>query len=334
MKLVTFYDERRAEKVGLLTTDSKLIVDLQEASRKIDGCSQVYFENCIAFLNGGEEAKLKARDILSMAEQNSLEGCTSPLSERELLSPIPRPESIKDCMLFEDHIINCIRNVGLKKLAPFDRFIERLFGRKKTIAYKMNKAWYERPIYYKGNRFSVVGTGSKVYIPHYTSRFDYELEWGIVIGKKGKNIPVEKAGDYIAGYAIYNDFSARDIQMKEQGGRLGPAKGKDFDSGNAIGPWLVTADEIENPYNLEMKAKVNGELWSLGNTSEMSRTFEEVISYISQSETLYPGEFIGSGTCSGKSGVGCGLEHGKFLKSGDVIELEVEKIGILKNVIV
>lgn len=256
------------------------------------------------------------------------------MDEVTLLAPVPRPESIRDCMSFEQHIINSIRVVGLKKLAPIDEWIEKTFGRKRSLAYRLNKAWYERPIYYKSNRFSVVGSGAEVRMPPYTRRFDYELEWGVFIGKQGTNILKEQARDYIGGYTIFNDFSARDIQMREQGGRLGPAKGKDFDTGNAMGPCLVTTDEIPDPYNLTMKARVNGEEWSRGTSADMHWTFEEIIAYASQAETLHPGEFIGSGTCSGAQGRGCGLEIGRFLKVGDVVELEVESLGVLRNKVV
>ncbi len=189
-------------------------------------------------------------------------------------------------MAFEQHIINLIRRLGLKKLAPLDEWLEKKFGRQRSLAYRLNKAWYERPIYYKSNRFSVIGTEAEVQMPSYTERFDYELEWGIFIGKQGSNISKEEAHEYIGGYAIFNDFSARDIQLKEQGGRLGPAKGKDFNTGNAIGPYLVTPDEVTDPYKLTMMARVNGQEWSLGSSGDMYWTFEEIISYISQDETL------------------------------------------------
>jgi 2-keto-4-pentenoate hydratase/2-oxohepta-3-ene-1,7-dioic acid hydratase in catechol pathway len=222
----------------------------------------------------------------------------------------------------------------LKKLAPLDEWLEKTFGREKSLAYRANKAWYERPIYYKSNRFAVVGPGAEVQMPAYTQQFDYELEWGIFIGKQGGDITLAQARDYIGGYTIFNDFSARDIQIQEMGGRLGPAKGKDFDTSNAIGPCLPTPDAIPDPYGFRMTARVTGETWSRGTSADMHWSFEEIIAYISQSETLYPGEFIGSGTCSGAEGRGCGLEMGKFLQAGDVVELEVDKIGILSNRII
>ena len=113
-------------------------------------------------------------------------------------------------------------------------------------------------------------------------------------------------------------------------GFLGPAKSKDFDTGNVMGPCLVTADDIEDPYDLKMTARVNGEEWGSGSTRDMFWKFEDVISHISQGETLYPGEVLGSGTV----GNGCGLEQMRYLKPGDHVELEIEQIGILASRIV
>ncbi len=330
MKLITFLHNSYGQQIGALDGNGRIII-LQKGVEALDGAASPFFTDMLAFLRGGTAARDKAQAVMEDVARQNPADTTLALEDVTLLSPVPRPESVRDCMAFEQHIINAIRAVGLKKLAPLDEWIERTFGRKRSIAYRANKAWYERPIYYKSNRFSVVGTDTDVQMPSYTQRFDYELEWGIFIGKQGTSIPKAQAGDYIGGYTVFNDFSARDIQMKEQGGRLGPAKGKDFDTGNAIGPCLVTPDELPDPYNLTMTARINGEEWSRGTSADMYWTFEEIIAYISQSETLYPGEFIGSGTSSGAQGRGCGLEMGKFLKAGDLVELEVEGIGTLRN---
>ena len=325
MKLVTFERDRQRH-LGAVGEDGE-IIPLQENHQQQHGSQSPFFLDMLAFLQGeGAARELAEQTISDPAVILSPKAVT-------LLSPLPRPESIRDCIAFEQHIINCIRQVGLKKLAPLDRWLEQLIGRKWTLAGLMNKAWYERPHYYKSNRFSVVGDGATVYRPAYTERLDYELEWGIFIGKEGRDIPKEKAYEYIAGYAVFNDFSARDIQLREQAARLGPAKGKDFDTGNAIGPYLVTPDEIPEPYTLRMTASVNGEVWSRGTTADMFWSFEEIIAHISRSETLYPGEFIGSGTCSGSEGCGCGLEMGRFLSPGDEVKLEVEKVGVLTNTV-
>lgn len=140
-------------------------------------------------------------------------------------------------------------------------------------------------------------------------------------------MPRDKARDYIVGYTIFNDMSARDAQALEMPGMLGPAKSKDFDTGNVMGPCLVTADEVPDPYDLQMIARVNGEEWGRGTTRDMRWTFADVIAHISRSETLYPGEVLGSGTV----GNGCGLEQLRYLKPGDVVELEIEAIGTLRT---
>ncbi len=198
-------------------------------------------------------------------------------------------------------------------------------GQKPTIP----QVWYDQPIYYKGNRLSFIGPEADIEWPNYCEFLDIELEMAIVIGKKGKNISVEDAPSYIWGYTILNDVSARDAQMREMAGGLGPAKGKDFDTGNILGPWIVTADEIPHPVALDMEAKVNGERWGGGSSSAMHHDFAAIIAHVSRSETLYPGEVLGSGTV----GTGCGLELGKRLSPGDKIELTIEKIGTLTNTI-
>src|SRR5690606_22676236 len=159
----------------------------------------------------------------------------------------------------------------------------------------------------------------------FSKALDFELEFGCYIGRKGKDIKRENAREHIFGYTIFNDISARDAQAKEMSGMLGPAKGKDFDTANVMGPCLVTADELGDPYDLNSVARVNGEEWGRGNTRDMRWQCEDVIAHISQSETLHVGEFRGSGTV----GNGCGLEQLRYLKPGDVVELEIDGIGKL-----
>ena len=163
--------------------------------------------------------------------------------------------------------------------------------------------------------------------PRYSEVMDYELEFGIVTRRTRANIPLGEAGGHIFGYTIFNDFSARDRQALEMQGRLGPAKGKSFDGGNVLGPCIVTPDEIGDPQALRVAVRVNGETRASADTSGMLFSFEEILAYASQDETIHAGEFFGSGTVGGC----CGLEIGRFLESGDAIELEVEKIGVLRN---
>ena len=164
--------------------------------------------------------------------------------------------------------------------------------------------------------------------PIYTDKLDYELETAVVMAKPGKNIHESNAKDFIFGYTILNDISARDIQKKEMAIRLCPAKGKDFCS--ILGPVIVTADEFENEEpNLLMQAFVNGKKWSEGRSGDSHFSFSQMIEHASKEEQLLAGDVIGSGTV----GTGCGLELNKWIKEGDEIELKVEKIGSLKNVV-
>ncbi len=334
MKLATIIGPDGLPQIGVLIDKDKNIGLLQEGATALDNAPSPHFASMLAWLRGGAEAQYKAMRVRDFIASKKPAGTVIATGKATLLAPLPVPESIRDAMAFEDHIINATRVAGLGPLGSIDALIDQRFGRKYTLARLLNRAWYRQPVYYKSNRFSVVGHSAEVRIPAYTKKFDYELEWGVVIGTAGRDIPEGKAREHIAGYTLFNDFSARDAQLSEMGARLGPAKGKDFDTGNAIGPWLVTPDEIADPYALTMTAKVNGEEWSRCNTRDMHWTFEQIISHISQSETLYPGEFIGSGTCSGRLGRGCGLELGRYLEAEDTVELEATHIGVLRNHIV
>lgn len=228
------------------------------------------------------------------------------MNEVRMLTPLPDARSLRDFFAFEAHVKR-----GFEKRGE-----------------PMPREWYEMPVYYQTGHHNLVGTEQDVLWPSFTERFDYELELAVIIGKEGRNIPAAQARDYIAGYTILNDFSARDMQRREMKVRLGPAKGKHWCSG--VGPWMVTADEIADPYALEMVARVNGEEWSRGNSHDMHWKFEQMIEFLSQDDTIYPGDILGSGTV----GTGCGLELDRWLKPGDGIELEIEKIGVLRNRVV
>jgi hypothetical protein len=229
MKLITFQQE--SPQLGLITDQDK-VIPLQQAHVLMTGETANGFQSMLDLIRTGEEGFALAKKVADYVHSQNPPNLLLNLSELNLLAPLPQPESIRDCSSFEDHMINCIRNVGLKKLAKFDSWIEKKFGRNRSFAYAINKPWYNHPTYYKGNRFSVIGTNAPVHKPTFANFLDYELEWAIVIGKKGSNIPSSKAHEYIAGYMLFNDFSAREKQLQEQKVRLGPAKGKDFDTGN------------------------------------------------------------------------------------------------------
>jgi len=188
-------------------------------------------------------------------------------------------------------------------------------------------AWYEIPAYYKGPTSGFIGTDEFIQWPTYTKKLDYELEFGLVIAKDGKNIKAQNAMEHIFGYTVFNDISARDIQKKEMAIRLGPAKGKDFCS--VVGPVIVTADEFDfKEPNLKMTATINDEVWSEGYTGDSHYTWAQMIEHASKEEWLLATDFMGSGTV----GTGCGLELDKWIQSGDIVELEIEKIGKIRNI--
>jgi 2-keto-4-pentenoate hydratase/2-oxohepta-3-ene-1,7-dioic acid hydratase in catechol pathway len=297
VKLVTFRIGRRPARPGALIDEGRTVVELQA-------------ESILAIVEEGQ----KALDLAAKAVKRPRKEAVFALKDVTLLAPIPQPPQMRDFLCFEKHL-----KQGFEAIA-------KMRGTEARIP----KVWYERPIFYHPNRFNVCGTGADVPWPAYSEQMDFELEFGCYIGKRGKDIPKERAREHIFGYTIFNDFSARDEQTKDMMGQLGPGKGKDFDNSNVMGPCLVTADELADPYNLEMKVSVNGEEWGRGHSSEMHWKFEDCIAHVSRAETVHPGEFFGSGTV----GNGCGLEHMKFLKPGDTVELEVEGIGILRNRIV
>ncbi len=230
-----------------------------------------------------------------------------PLGQVQWLAPID-PPVMRDCLAFEQHLRNTLNALAAAM----------------SVSPKIPDVYYEKPIYYKGNPLTLIGHEQEAPWPDYTSRMDYELELGFVIGRPGKDLTPEQAKAHLLGVTILNDFSARDIQTREMQGLLGPAKGKDF--ATALGPWITTADELD-VHNLTMVARVNGEEWSRGSSSTILWRVEEIIAYISKAEGVVAGELIGSGTV----GRGCGAELGKLLKPSDVVELEVEGIGVLRN---
>jgi 2-keto-4-pentenoate hydratase/2-oxohepta-3-ene-1,7-dioic acid hydratase in catechol pathway len=322
MKLATFRSGGR-EKIGLVHANSTQLFDLAAASDRT-GQSNPAFASMLALIDAGPTALEGAQKLFD--KEGKDETLSEKVSAAEVLAPIPEPRQMRDGMSFPMHILQAPRG-QLKLAARAKNDMAELARLDAEPLGELPEVYRKQPIYYITNRFSVRGTNTTVKWPRYSKVMDYELEFGIITKNKGANIPASKAGDHIFGYTIFNDFSARDAQRVEMEGRLGPAKGKSFDGGNVMGPWIVTSDEIGDPYNLKMEARVNGRMRSQGITQGMLFSFEEIIAHVTSDETLMPGEFIGSGTV----GNGCGLELGWYLEHGDSIELEVEKIGVLKN---
>jgi 2-keto-4-pentenoate hydratase/2-oxohepta-3-ene-1,7-dioic acid hydratase in catechol pathway len=327
LKLLTFKRDG-VEQLGVLARGGHTVVALAAAGEARDGGPTRGGGSLLELLVAGPAALDEAARLVEWATgHDAAPGVTVSLADIELLAPIPRPPSLRDAMTFETHVINSFRRGTLRRLAPVDTLLERTLGERRSLTHLLARGFYAQPPYYNASTAAIVGSGATVRIPRYCQVFDYELEWAVVIGREGADIAADEARDHIAGYTIFNDFSARDEQAKAMRSLLGPGKGKDFDTGNALGPWLVTRDEIPQPYGLTMIARVNGAEWSRGSTADMHWTFEDLIAHISRSETLRVGDVIASGTV----GLGCGLEHGAFLKPGDVVELELERIGILRN---
>ena len=306
MRLATISHQDQAKVVAAI--DDKTLLDLRAAAQNT-GHDGAIFSDMLSLIDADAAGLALARDLLSPPAKTAV----IPLADVSFLPPI-MPVQYRDCLVFEEHLKNCFKVMGATMPVP------------PTIP----PVWYEQPIYYKGNRMSFIGHGTDVQWPNYAEFLDIELELAIVVGKQGKDIAVKDAPNHIFGYTILNDISARDAQMREMPGQLGPCKGKDFDTGNILGPYILTSDEVSHPIAVNMEARVNGECWGGGNSRQMQHTFADILAHISSSETIYAGEVIGSGTV----GTGCGLEIGKRLQDGDTFELEIENIGILTNRIV
>ena len=320
MKLITCVLEENECLAFLIGTH---IYACHEIDKSFPNTMDLYLHTNDAVKTAMGEAYLSLCHAATIATTFTLDNTT-------LKAPVPRPGSLRDAYAFRQHVATSRRNRGLEMIAEFDQF----------------------PVFYFSNHRAICGPGAVACMPKHFDKLDFELEVAIVIQKQGRNIPASEADDYIAGYMIMNDISARTLQMEEMKLNLGPAKGKDF--ATVIGPCLVTADELEKyrvdppkghigaTYNLEMSCSVNGKRVSMGNLRDMDWTFAEIIERISYGVDIFPGDLIGSGTV----GTGCFLEvngtgklndpsyEEQWLREGDQITLEVTGLGKLENHIV
>ncbi|MCD0488464.1 fumarylacetoacetate hydrolase family protein [Pedobacter sp. MC2016-14] len=293
----------------------------------LNSCDKQLPDEMNAFLQGGEVLMERAKKVDEQIKSEQI----NPKEEAfyELLAPVPHPSSCRDGYAFRQHVAAARRNRKVEMIAEFDQY----------------------PIFYFTNHNAIMGPGDIECMPDHFQKLDFELEVAIVIGKKGRNITAAEADQYIAGYMIMNDMSARTLQMEEMLLNLGPAKGKDFST--VIGPWLVTPDELEtykvpakanhtgNTYNLEMTCIVNGIEVSKGNMADMDWTFAEIVERCAYGADILPGDVIGSGTV----GTGCFLELNgtgllndpnykvQWLQDGDIVEMKITGLGILNNII-
>jgi len=322
MKLAT-YRSGGPERIGAVDAGKGRVFDLAAAARRAGSPGQA-FASMLDLVDAGDAGLDHARRLVERrAGETDL---WSALSDVELLAPLPEPRQMRDAMSFALHIRQAARGVkAMKALMTGGR--AAFEAAMAAPLEDLPSVYREIPAYYITNRLTVTAPGAIVKWPRYSKIMDYELEIGIVTKQARANIPANKASEHIFGYTIFNDFSARDRQAMEARAGLGPAKGKSFDGSNVMGPWLVTPDELGDPRALHVEVRVNGETRARGDTREMLFSFEEILAYVSQDETIRAGEFFGSGTI----GNCCGLEIGRFLETGDTIELDVDRIGILRN---
>jgi fumarylacetoacetate (FAA) hydrolase len=325
MRLVT-YTYKGKERLGFVCQETMLDAELgyDAAKHSIHAALPAMPNNILDFLRLGDKAVHEAHKLLAWynAPHHSPIHAPAIVSayEATLLSPVPRPVSVRDGYAFRQHVETARRNRGLEMIPVFD----------------------EIPIFYFTNHLAITGEGVVQVQDQHLQQLDFELEVAIVIGKEGKNIPAHKADEHIFGMMVMNDWSARALQMQEMQMNLGPAKGKDF--ATSLGPCLVTMDELAKHrrdtqhgahYDLTMTARINGQEVSRGNVGDMRWTFAQIIERASYGVTLYPGEVIGSGTC----GTGCLLELNgskvfdppRWLNDGDTVECEIEGLGVLSN---
>ncbi len=325
MKLVSFLDARGRERAGLLVASQTL--DLEESARQL-GLS---LPSTMRDLLEGWPGSFEVVREVERAHLSRQTGAVVPAGPRRPLAPVPYPGSLRDAYAFRAHAEAGRRNRGLAMLPEFDL----------------------APVFYFSNHRGIVGEGPVAVEVDQLCELDFELEAALVIGRGGKNVDARSALDHVAGLMVMNDFSARALQAEEMKLNLGPAKGKDF--ATALGPWLVTLDELSDrrvetgrgaAFDLRMRAFHNERLVSEGNLKDMSWTFGEILERASYGAALYPGDVVGSGTV----GTGCFLElNGTWalgaramgrtpappvwLQPGDVISLEIERLGRLTNTI-
>jgi 2-keto-4-pentenoate hydratase/2-oxohepta-3-ene-1,7-dioic acid hydratase in catechol pathway len=320
MRLVTF-EQSGHQKLGGLLDDSR-ILDLDAAQRRLKGASDPAFFSMQTLIEGGPAAWDRARALLKAAPEEDV----VKRSSVRLRAPLPRPVRLRDCSLFLEHMEKALKLAGERAVAaaPDPETAER---ERNNPRYVMQPIFKERVIYYNADAGSVSGPDDDIVWPRESKWIDYELEWACVVGKTARDVKPEDARSHIFGYTVFNDWSARDVQMAVMAANLGPGEGKDFEGGYGLGPCIATPDEFADPYKLTMTAKINGEEWSRGSTGTMHHSFEDAIVQFSRGKLVRAGEVIGSGTVLS----GCGFELARQLKPGDVVELQVEGMGTLRN---
>jgi 2-keto-4-pentenoate hydratase/2-oxohepta-3-ene-1,7-dioic acid hydratase in catechol pathway len=315
MKLVTFIGDR-GPTLGVLLGGE--VLDLATAAALL---GEKDFPNTMqALIESGDRGLARTRALL---EAPPSEAFVQEMPR--LLAPLPHPIRVRDCSMFLEHMEVALDKMALALAESDPDPPSALAKLRDSGRYTLHPVFREQIIYYNADHLHIVGPDCDIAWPPHSTWADYELEWACVLGRKGMDIQPDRARDHIFGFTIFNDWSARDLQIPFMQANLGPGEGKDFC--NAFGPCIATLDEFTDPYRLRMTATVNGERWSTGSTASMYHHYEEAIVQFSHGKPLFAGEVIASGTVLG----GCGFELGRRLKHGDVVELEVEGIGSLRN---
>ncbi|HEV8200987.1 MAG TPA: fumarylacetoacetate hydrolase family protein [Candidatus Polarisedimenticolia bacterium] len=304
---------RRPWTLGALAGDGSVVVPLKRSVEALTGASPAGFGSMLALIRAGGAALETAREALEFARS---EGGTFlvPLDTVVLGPPLPDPMALRCCSVFTGHHRNCART--LRKWRTGETAGE--------VA--IPEAFFQIPGYYKGNHLNLIGPEDTITFPSGATHLDFELELAAVVGGAGRDIPRGDAARQIFGWSIFNDASARHPQLEEMALGTGPNKSKDFDGGNVLGPCIVTADEFDPRAAIGI-ARVNGVEWGRGEAADMAHDWGAILEYRSRSERLHPGEIITSGCFTNCSGV----EHDRFLEPGDVVELEIPGIGVLRN---
>jgi 2-keto-4-pentenoate hydratase/2-oxohepta-3-ene-1,7-dioic acid hydratase in catechol pathway len=317
MKLAT-YQQAGAEKIGVVHAGDAMLLDLAQAALAA-GAHEPAFASMLDLIDAGPAALEAARKLIERYAADPVFNVA--VDAVALMSPVPVPRQLRGFTSFPGHL--AYAPWGVRTL------LARLKGETPPpkVAQDVPAINRARPIYLKTNRFSVIGTDTDISWPRFANYMDFETECGFFLSRKGVNIKAEQAADHIFGYTVFNDMSARDEQVVEMQGHLGPAKGKDFDTGNVIGPWIVTRDDLPDIRSRRMTTYISGELWTDSTMEDGLFSFEEMIAFVSRDETLHAGEFISAGTVTN----GSGLERDRYLKDGDLIEMTIDGIGTLRN---
>ena len=318
MKLVTFKTKEGTVHTGWLKAEG--VVEMQKADKRLPN-------DMLAFIDNHES-------YFRIIKENRLEELMPhyQLIDVRLMAPLTNPRSIRDYLSFEQHMLNA----------------------SKTFGHSIGEAYYDIPVFYFTNHNAVFGPQDEIKRPKNETKMDFELELAVVMGKKGSDIPEDETDDYIFGYTIFNDWTARSLQREEMTLPLGPAKGKDF--ANAFGPCIVTKDEFEqysctisrathpehltmpkttgDRFDVKMSARINGETICEGNYKTAYWTFAQMIKRASDNVTLLPGDILGSGTVGWGSLIENNFSVHRPLEPGDQVELEIEGICVLSNKVI